>query len=66
VRSIAAGHIFDNGNKRTAQAVVAVLKNRNGITTGVSAAQMRRVIDQVATGALTEVADIARRLFRRP
>jgi death-on-curing family protein len=62
VRDIAGGHKFNDGNKRTAQAVVEELMKRNGITTGVSAEEMKRVIQRVATGELREIDDIAKAL----
>jgi RHS repeat-associated protein len=62
IREIAGRHMFDNGNKRTAHAVYDLLRSRNGITTGVSADETRRIIQSVATGELTDVAEIAARL----
>jgi hypothetical protein len=62
VRDIAGRHMFNDANKRTTQAVVEELMRRNGITSGVSSDQMRRVIQQVASGELREVGDIARAL----
>ncbi|MEU8271910.1 RHS repeat-associated core domain-containing protein [Sphaerisporangium sp. NPDC049002] len=59
IRDIAGAHMFDNGNKRTAQAVVQALMKRNHISTGPNAAQLRKIIQQVATGKLTNVRDIA-------
>ena len=49
-------------NKRTAQAVVEELMRRNGVTSGVTSGQMRKVIQRVATGELRETDDIARAL----
>jgi death-on-curing family protein len=62
IRSIAGNHLFDNGNKRTANAVYDLLRSRNGITTGASSAEVRRIINDVATGVRTEIDDIARAL----
>jgi death-on-curing family protein len=62
VRDIAGRHMFNDANKRTAQAVVEELMRRNGITSGISPNQMRRVIQRVASGELREVEDIARAL----
>ncbi len=59
VRGIAKGHLFDNGNKRTAHAVLDLLKSRNGVTTGVSDDATRRIIHDVATGELSDINDIA-------
>lgn len=62
VRSIAGGHTFDNGNKRTAQAVLELLKTRNAVTTGATAAQTRRIIQRGAAGELRDVEEIAKLL----
>jgi prophage maintenance system killer protein len=59
VREIAGRHMFNDGNKRTAEEVVRILVERNGITTGVTGAELRRVIHQVATGTLREIDEIA-------
>lgn len=61
-RSIVANHTFDNGNKRTAQAVINELQKRNGISTGVSDSAMKDVIYKISTGKLREVSDIAEAL----
>ncbi len=57
IRDIAGGHLFNNGNKRTAQALVESLNLK-----GVSSSQIRNVIDQVGKGTLKDVDDIARAL----
>ncbi|MCW8138811.1 MAG: Fic family protein, partial [Planctomycetota bacterium] len=62
VRDIAGGHLFNDANKRTAQAVVNELARRNNVLSGVSQSQMRRVIDDVASGKLRDVREIARAL----
>ncbi|MCP4109674.1 MAG: hypothetical protein GY749_29840, partial [Desulfobacteraceae bacterium] len=62
VREIAGRHMFNDANKRTAQAVVQELMKRNKISTGVSSGEMRKVINQVARGELKEVSDIAKAL----
>ncbi|MCK6552477.1 type II toxin-antitoxin system death-on-curing family toxin [Myxococcota bacterium] len=62
VREIAGRHMFGDGNKRTALEVVKLLKERNGIRSGVSDAEMRRIILEVADGTLQSVDDIAQRL----
>ena len=62
VREIAGRHMFDDGNKRTAEEIVRILVERNGVTTGVTGAELRRVLLQVATGALREVDEIAQAL----
>lgn len=51
--------MYDNGNKRTAQAVVEQLMERNGVVSGPTSADLRGVIDQVGKGQLTGVEDIA-------
>jgi RHS repeat-associated protein len=59
VRDIAGGHMYNNGNKRTAQAVVEQLMARNNIVSGPSSAGLRGVIDQVGKGQLSSVEDIS-------
>ncbi|WP_346894082.1 hypothetical protein [Clostridium sp. UBA871] len=61
-RSIVKNHTFDNGNKRTAQAVIETLMSRNGISTGVSESAMKDVIYKISTGQLNEIEDIAKAL----
>ncbi|MFE7635895.1 polymorphic toxin-type HINT domain-containing protein, partial [Kitasatospora sp. NPDC057518] len=59
IRDIAGSHMFNNGNKRTAQAVVEKLMERNSITSGPGTAQdLRSVIDAVGKGQLHDIADI--------
>ncbi|GIW82860.1 MAG: hypothetical protein KatS3mg105_4667 [Gemmatales bacterium] len=62
VRDIAGRHMFNDANKRTAQAVVEELMRRNAVTSGITSDQMRKVIQRVATGELREIDDIARAL----
>ena len=54
IRDIAGRHLFDDANKRTAQAVAERL-----LGSGANPSQIRSVIDQVATGGLRTVEDIA-------
>jgi hypothetical protein len=54
IRDIAGRHLFDDANKRTAQAVAEHL-----LGTGANSAQIRGAIDGVATGGLRSVEDIA-------
>jgi hypothetical protein len=62
VRNIAGGHMFDNGNKRTAYTVVQTLMERNNILSGAAEADIRDTIRQVAEQQIREPEDIARRL----
>jgi hypothetical protein len=57
IRDIAGRHLFDDANKRTAQAVAERL-----LGSGANAAKIRSVIDSVATGVLRSVEDIAKAL----
>ncbi|MQY36163.1 hypothetical protein SRB17_41600 [Streptomyces sp. RB17] len=63
IRDIAGGHMFDNGNKRTAHAVVSQLMDRNGITSGPTSDDLWSVISRVATpkkaGHSMDVGEIA-------
>ncbi|PJE97183.1 sugar-binding protein [Streptomyces carminius] len=59
IRDIAGGHMFNNGNKRTAQAVVEQLMQRNNVTSGPTSADLRGVIDRVGKGQLHDVSDIS-------
>jgi prophage maintenance system killer protein len=62
VRSIAGGHLFDNGNKRTAFEAVKLFKTRNQIVTGTNDTHLRETVRLVAIHELTEIDDIARSL----
>ncbi|MFF0214039.1 RHS repeat-associated core domain-containing protein [Streptomyces vinaceus] len=63
IRDIAGSHMFDNGNKRTAHAVVTQLMDRNGITSGPTSDELWSVIARVANprkaGHSMDVGDIA-------
>jgi RHS repeat-associated protein len=59
IRDIAGSHMFNNGNKRTAQAVVEELMRRNRVTSGPTSADLRSVIDRVGKGQLHDVSDIS-------
>ncbi|MFI9325659.1 polymorphic toxin-type HINT domain-containing protein [Kitasatospora aureofaciens] len=59
IRDIAGSHMFNNGNKRTAQAVVEQLMERNGITSGPTSEDLRSVIDRVGKGQLHDIGDIS-------
>ncbi|WP_433832294.1 polymorphic toxin-type HINT domain-containing protein [Actinoplanes sp. CA-015351] len=59
IRDIAGGHMYDNGNKRTAQAVAEQLLQRNNIVSGPTSAELRDVIDRVGKGQLSSVEDIS-------
>ncbi|MCW0436732.1 hypothetical protein NB723_001696 [Xanthomonas sacchari] len=61
IRDIAGGHLFDNGNKRTAVEVTEKLIARNGVD-GPPQEVIWSVVDRVATGELTKVEDIAKAL----
>ncbi|MEM7158302.1 MAG: DUF6531 domain-containing protein [Myxococcota bacterium] len=62
VRGIAGRHLYDNGNKRTAHAVLDLLRQRNGVSSGVDPTEVRKAIARIARGELTEIPDIARAL----
>jgi hypothetical protein len=59
VREVAGRHMFDDANKRTATAIVNELTRRNQVFTGVTGAELRRVIHQVADGTLRSIDEIA-------
>jgi prophage maintenance system killer protein len=59
IRDIAGRHLFSNGNKRTAHAVVTELMNRNNILSGPTSAELYSVIGKVARGELRGIPDIA-------
>ena len=63
IRNLQRNHTFQDANKRTAQAALDLLKQRNGITTGVSSAETRRIIERVADGSLDDI-DVIARLLR--
>lgn len=60
--SIAGGHLFDNGNKRTAFEAVKLFRKRNQIFTGTSDPQLRETVRLVATHLLSDLQQIARSL----
>lgn len=62
-RSISGGHMFVNGNKRTAVAAFKSFAKQNGLNT-VSEKQMMNIATQVATGEVTEVSQIAKMLTK--
>lgn len=61
-RSIVNNHTFDNGNKRTAFAVVQELMERNGISSGAGPERIKDVIYKISTGQLKDVNEIAKAL----
>ncbi|MEE4918425.1 hypothetical protein V2K23_03305 [Pseudomonas alliivorans] len=61
IRDIAGGHLFDNGNRRTAVEVVEQLIIKNGVD-GPPKKIIWNVVDKVATGKLTNVQDISKAL----
>ncbi|TAF34699.1 MAG: type II toxin-antitoxin system death-on-curing family toxin [Cytophagales bacterium] len=62
-RSISGGHMFMNGNKRTAVAAFQSFANQHGLKT-VSQQQMMNVATQVATGKVTDVSQISKMLIK--
>jgi prophage maintenance system killer protein len=62
VRSIAGGHLFDNGNKRTAFEAVQLFKSRNQIVTGTNDTYLRETVRLVAIHELTDIDEIAKSL----
>lgn len=56
IRDIAGRHLFNDGNKRTAQAVIEQIAQKNGVNLNPS--QIKNVIDNVATGNLRGIEDI--------
>lgn len=62
VRGIAGGHLFDNGNKRTAFESVRLFQRRNQIATGTGDATLRETVRLVALKQLEATSIIARRL----
>ncbi|PKV19076.1 VENN motif pre-toxin domain-containing protein, partial [Xanthomonas prunicola] len=61
IRDIAGGHLFDNGNKRTAVEVVERLIARNQVD-GPPNEVVRSVVRRVASGELKNVDDISKAL----
>ena len=62
-RSIAHGHMFFNGNKRTAIEAFKIYANHHGLKT-VSQKQMLNVATEVAQGNITDVSQIAKMLTK--
>jgi RHS repeat-associated protein len=59
IRDIAGGHLYENGNKRTAIAVIELLIQRNEIASTVPTGALAAVVDRAAKGELTSVDAIA-------
>lgn len=57
IRDIAGRHLFQDGNKRTAQAIAEQMMKANGGS--ATPTQIRSVIDQVGQGGLKSVEDIS-------
>ena len=62
IRAINKNHMFTDANKRTSVNVYEILRKRNNITDGVSEDTAGRVVDDVASGKLDQVDDIAEAL----
>ena len=62
VRSIAGGHLLDNGNKRTAFRCVKLFKLRNQVVTGTNDTMLRETIRLVAIHLIKDVDQIASQL----
>ena len=62
-RSISGGHMFMNGNKRTAVAVFQSFAKLHGLKTA-NYQQLMNVATQVATGQISDVSQIAKMLIR--
>ncbi len=62
VRSVAGGHLFDNGNKRTAFEAVKLFRKRNQISTGTPDPELRETVRLVALHMLSDVQHIAKSL----
>ncbi len=62
IQKIAYGHLFDNGNKRTAAAAFEILQIRNGVFTPLTHDQIQFVINKVSTGEIAGIENIARAL----
>ncbi|NBE54767.1 putative T7SS-secreted protein [Streptomyces boluensis] len=63
VRDIAGSHMYDNGNKRTAVAVVEELMQRNNVVSGPTHDDLWRVVSAVGKGevhGIREIADMLR------
>ncbi|MCH6257920.1 FG-GAP-like repeat-containing protein [Puniceicoccaceae bacterium K14] len=63
-KSISHGHMFLNGNKRTAVYAFQQFANNSGLTINHSYGDLMDIATQVATGDLSDVADIAKALTR--
>ena len=62
IQDIAGGHKFQDGNKRTTQAVIETLIERNKVNSAVDSARLAKIINQVADGSLSGIDDIAGQL----
>ncbi|WP_341836427.1 RHS repeat-associated core domain-containing protein [Chitinophaga pollutisoli] len=62
-RSISHGHMFIDGNKRTAVAAFESFAKKHGLST-VGKDEMSNVATEVAKGKLTDVSEIAKKLIK--
>ncbi|MFI8995734.1 putative T7SS-secreted protein [Streptomyces sp. NPDC053542] len=62
IRDIAGSHMYDNGNKRTAVAVVEELMRRNNVISGPSHDDLWRAVSAVGKGETHEISEIAKML----
>lgn len=60
IRDIAGSHLFNNGNKRTANAVVQELAARNGVR--LDPAKVKRAIGETAESKIKSVEEIVKEL----
>lgn len=62
-RSISHGHMFVDGNKRTAVQAFMYFAKQNGLKT-VPVQQIYNIANKVATGQITEVSQISKMLVK--
>lgn len=62
-RSISNGHMFKNGNKRTAVAAIKAFAKLNGLRT-VNQSKLFETATKVATGEISDVSQIAQMIFK--
>jgi prophage maintenance system killer protein len=48
ISDIAGGHMYDNGNKRTAHTVVSMLMERNNVVSGPTSDELWSIIARVS------------------
>ena len=61
--SMAGGHVFSNGNKRTASEFITQFASDNGLTLKLNSDQIKDLTSQLANGNKIEISELSKQLF---